>query len=459
MNRATRRQFLAATASAVGISALNRLGIAAAPARPNIIIIVADDLGYADLGCQGCRDIPTPNIDSIAANGLRCTAAYVSCPVCSPTRAGLLTGRYQQRFGHEFNPGPAQAASEQFGLPLTEVTLADRLKEVGYATGLVGKWHLGYKPQYHPLKRGFDEFYGFLGGAHAYLNNKAGDANPIYHGTTPLTESEYLTDALGRRAIAFVERHKNRPFYLHLTFNAVHLPQQATEKYLRRFENIPDPTRRKMAAQLSAMDDAIGGVIARLKEIGAYENTLIFFISDNGGPTPRNGSKNTPFSGTKGQVREGGIRVPFLLQWNNRLPIGKTYPNPLIALDIHATCLAAADWDGQIAPDKRLDGANLLPFLRGEQEGLPHDKLFWRFGPQSAVRDRRYKLERINGIEQLYDLDSDPGEKQDLLSHKPEVAKVLRDAWATWNAQLVEPLWKRPNRPGQRIRAARSRPA
>ncbi len=272
--------------------------LAAAERKPNIVVIVADDLGYADVGFQGCKDIPTPNIDALARAGVRCTNGYVSCPVCSPTRAGLITGRYQQRFGHEFNPGPTRT-DDSFGLPLSQVTLADRLKRAGYATGIVGKWHLGFVPKYQPQKRGFDEFFGFLGGAHSYLNMKADMNLPILRGTEPVTEQGYLTDAFAREATAFIERHKDEPFFLYLTFNAVHNPLETAEKYLKRFPSIDDPKRRKYAAMLSAMDDGIGQVLAKINELKLDDQTLVFFISDNGGPPGANSSRNDPLRGAK----------------------------------------------------------------------------------------------------------------------------------------------------------------
>ncbi|MBI4579863.1 MAG: sulfatase-like hydrolase/transferase, partial [Planctomycetes bacterium] len=327
-----------------------------AGARPNIVLIVADDLGYADLGCQGAKDIATPSIDSLAAGGVRFTNGYVSCPVCSPTRAGLLTGRYQQRFGHEFNPGPPARAEPHFGLPLTEKTIADDLKTAGYVTGMVGKWHLGYQPKFHPTKRGFDEFFGFPGGAHSYVDAKADPANLIYRGTTPVDEKEYLTDAFAREAAAFVARHAKERFFLYLPFNAVHSPLQAPDKYKERFASINDPKRQTMAAMLSAMDDAVGAVLKELRDRGIFENTLIFFISDNGGPTPGNASRNTPLSGFKAQVWEGGIRVPYLIQWPGRVPAGRVYEQPVIALDILPTAVAAAG--GSVPADRKLDGVN-----------------------------------------------------------------------------------------------------
>ncbi len=424
--------------------------------RPNFVIIVADDLGYADLGVQGCKDIPTPNIDSMAAAGVRFTNGYVSCPVCSPTRAGLQTGRYQQRFGHELNPGPPLSAEPNFGLPLSEVTLADRLKSAGYATGIVGKWHLGYQPKMHPLERGYDEFFGFLAGSHDYLECDDEKKGPILRGKTVVEEKEYLTEALARESAAFIERHKAGPFMLMLTFNAIHTPMQATDKYLERFEAIKDPLRKKTAAMLSAMDDAVGVVLKKLRDAELEEKTLIFFVSDNGGPTKANGSRNTPLRGFKSQVWEGGIRVPFLAQWKGRILAGKVYDKPVSALDIHPTCLAASGGKFEIPSDKALDGVDLLPFLIGTKPGMPHDALFWRYGTHSAVRKGDYKLVRINKEEGLYDLAADLSEAKNLIDEQPDIARELRELYKRWDAELIPPAWGRPGvvgktQPGQDV--------
>ncbi len=329
------RTILSWVALACGIVLSSSATLSAADARPNIVILVADDLGYADIGCHGGKEIPTPHIDSIAAAGVRCTSGYVSGPYCSPTRAGLLTGRYQQRFGHEFNPGPPTAENANFGLSLKETTLPQRLKEAGYATGMVGKWHLGHKDEFHPLSRGFQEFYGFLGGSHTYFNEQKKPNDPIMRGREAIAEPEYLTDAFQREAVAYIDRHQKEPFFLYMTFNAVHTPMDATDKYLARFSKIEDPKRRAYAAMLSAMDDAIGAIVGKLKATGIEDNTLVFFISDNGGPTAVNTGLNTPLSGVKAQTAEGGIRVPYLVQWKKKLPAGKIYDVADIAADPH----------------------------------------------------------------------------------------------------------------------------
>ncbi len=406
------------------------------PCRPNIVLILADDLGYADLGIHGCNDIPTPNIDALANGGVRCTNAYVSGPYCSPTRAGLLTGRYQQRFGHEFNPGPPSPQNAEFGLSLAEKTLADHLKSAGYATGMVGKWHLGSGAKFHPLERGFQEYYGFLGGNHSYI--KAGGS--ILRGREPVDEKEYLTDALAREATAFIDRHRQAPFFLYLTFNAVHTPMEATSKYLDRFASIADEKRRTYAAMLSAMDDAIGAVQKKLAADKLDDNTLIFFVSDNGGP-PVNSSSNGALRGHKTSTWEGGIRVPMFVQWKGHLPAGKVYDQPVIQLDFLPTALAAAGVE--VPSAAKLDGVNLLPYLDGQQTGAPHENLYWRFGQQMALRSGDWKLVKAVGAmqPQLYNLADDLSEKNDLTANEPQRVQAMQAMWDQWNAQLAKPTW------------------
>jgi len=420
------------------------------PQKPNVLLIVADDLGYGELGIQGNPEVPTPHIDSIAKNGARFTSGYVSGPYCSPTRAGLFTARYQQRFGHEFNGGPAQVAAVTFGLPLEEKTIGDRLKEGGYATGWFGKSHLGFAPEYHPLKRGFDEFYGFLGGAHSYTETDGS----ILRGTEPVNTIGYATDDFAREAVSFIEKHKAGPWFTYLPFNAVHGPLDAApEKYLSRFPNIQDPKRRQFAAALSALDDAVGSVLAKVRELGQEENTLIFFISDNGGPTAQTTSSNGPLRGFKGQTWEGGVRVPWLVQWKGHIPAGQVENRPVIQLDILPTALAAAGVG--IKPEWKLDGVNLLPYVTGQLKEAPHDTLYWRFGGQLAIRKGDWKLVKApaerGGIKPgekatvegaaLYNLADDIGESKDLASANPEKVKELAAAWNAWNSELVEPKW------------------
>ena len=421
--------------------------VTAAPRKPNIIVIVADDLGWADLGIQGCKDIPTPNIDSLAKNGARFTNGYVSCPVCSPTRAGLMTGRYQQRFGHELNPGPAAEASPEFGLPLDQTTLANRLKTRGYATGMVGKWHLGYRPEYHPMRRGFDEFFGFLGGAHRYDDALADQANPILKGTKPVDEKEYLTDAFAREALAFVDRRRNNPFFLYWTFNAVHAPMFNPEKYSKRFtDTIANPLRRTFAGMLTAMDEAVGRMLSKLREYKLENDTLLFFISDNGGPTPGNTSSNAPLRGTKATVWEGGIRVPYIVQWRGTIKPNTVIDHPVISLDIHPTAVAASGGETSAAG---LDGVDLLPLLTGKSKVAPHPVLYWRFGAQRAIRKGPWKLlKQANEEWQLYQLQSDISEQHNLASSMSEKREELEADYEAWDKQLQAPRWQ-----AQRARA------
>jgi arylsulfatase A-like enzyme len=341
--------------------------------KPNILVIVADDLGYGELTVQGyTREIPTPHVDSIAQNGVRFTSGYVSGPYCSPTRAGLLTGRYQVRFGHEFNPGVESANEPNVGLPVDEKSLADRLKPAGYRSAWI----------------------------------------------------------------------------------AVHSPMQGSEKYLARFPGITNPKRRNFAAMLSALDDAVGVVLAKLRETRQEENTLVFFVSDNGGPTPKTTSGNGPLSGFKSETWEGGIRVPWLMQWKGRIPAGKVDDHPVIQLDILPTALAVAGV--AVAPEWKIDGVNLVPYLTGEKSGPPHEALFWRFGEQIAVRKGDWKL--VKGVNesgfigaeravatavgaQLFNVTKDIGETLDLSAQEPARVKELAAEWETWNKSNIPAKW------------------
>ena len=405
---------------------------------PNIVIIFVDDLGYADLGCQGSADLKTPSIDSLAETGVRFTNGYVTAPVCSPSRAGLITGRYQQRFGHEFNPGSEQHASPEFGLPLSETTLAQLLKNRGYATGYIGKWHLGYQPEHHPQERGFDEFFGFLGGGHTYFPWLS-EHSSIMRGTEPVEENTYLTDAFTREAVTYIQNHHQHPFFLYLSYNAVHAPLQAILKYVNRFPGIEDTDRRKFAAMMAAVDDGVGAILENLRELDIEENTLIFLLSDNGGPTPETTSKNDPLRGFKGSVYEGGIRIPFLVHWKGHIPSGQIIDHPVSSLDILPTAISAAE--GSSYQDEAVDGADLLPLLSGETSEPPHETLFWRYGYRLAVRNQQWKLLYNHSVEpELYNLDTDIGETTNLVAEQPDIVDLLRTALQQWNEELIDPL-------------------
>lgn len=441
---------------------------AESPKKPNVLVIVADDLGYGELTVQGyTREIPTPNIDSIAQNGVRFTSGYVSGPYCSPTRAALLTGRYQQRLGHEFNPGPATSAGEQAGLAVSEKTIADRLKPAGYATAWIGKSHLGYEPQFHPLKRGFDYYFGFLGGAHGYLDADGQARDPIQRNGQPVPKIDYLTEELGREAATFIEKNQAQPWFTYLAFNAVHAPLEATDKYRARFAQITDPKRQSFAAMLSALDDAVGVVLAKLRETGQEENTLVFFISDNGGPTPSTTAGNGPLRGYKAQTWEGGVRVPWFVQWKGRIPAGKVDDRPVIQLDILPTALAAASVP--VSPEWKTDGVNLLPYITGEKSEPPHDALYWRFGQQIAIRKGDWKLVKAAGGgaatgaqnepattqgAQLYNLANDIGEKANLAEQEPAKLKELAAAWDEWNKANIPAKWSPKRGGGRRLNKA-----
>jgi arylsulfatase A-like enzyme len=425
--------------------------------RPNILVIVTDDMGYGDIGIHGSKDIPTPNIDALAKVGIRFSDAYVSGPYCSPTRAGLLTGRYPQRFGHEFNLDMSPDYSD-FGLPLSEPTMADHLKAAGYRTALVGKWHLGFGDKFHPMARGFDEFFGFLGHSHSYLDPESASCNPVLDGRKVVVETPYLTDAFADRAVAFIKRQKLHPFFLYLAFNAVHTPMQAADKYLARFAHIEDRQRRTYAAMLSAMDDGIGKTLAALRAEGLEENTLVIFFNDNGGPTMAgttiNGSSNAPLRGSKRQTWEGGIRVAFIIRWKGHLAEGKIDARPIIQLDVLPTALAAAGVQPQT--QWRFDGVNLLPFLTGKKSGRPHETLYWRLGEHMAIRKGDWKLVKtregplkeanpstFNDLSnaELYNLAEDIGETKNLAAAHPEKVRELAADWQRWNKKLAKPLW------------------
>ncbi|HLJ93514.1 MAG TPA: sulfatase-like hydrolase/transferase [Gemmataceae bacterium] len=428
----------------------------AKPTKPNILVILADDLGYGDIGIHGGKDVPTPNIDALAASGVRCTNSYVSAPYCSPSRAGFLTGRYQTRFGHEFNPHVGKEG--QLGLPLDQRTIADYLHGAGYATGLVGKWHQGFDRAHHPQSRGFDEYFGFLVGGHNYLLRKDAEAefgsayskNMIYRNREVQKLDGYTTDLFTDEALAFMDRHRDQPWFLYLAYNAVHTPLEVLAKYGDRVpKSITDRQRRGYLSLLIGLDDAVGRIMAHLRKTGREKDTLLFFFSDNGGSGRKpflayNTAINTPLRGDKGQTLEGGIRVPFFVAWPGKIPVGKTYDHPVIALDILPTACAVAG----AKVDADLDGVNLLQHLHGAGRTAPHEALYWRFGPQKAIRKGKWKLVDWRDFDtkqdsgwQLYDLEEDVGEKHNLATAEPQIVAELSAAWERWNQRNIAPLW------------------
>ena len=449
--------------------------------RPNILLIVADDLGYGEAGCYGGKDIPTPNIDSLAKQGVRFTNGYVTAPFCAASRAALMTGRWQTRFGFEFNPiGPANA-DPQVGLPKGERTLADLLRDQGYATSLVGKWHLGGTAAYHPQRRGFDEFFGFLHEGHFYLpppwegattwlrrkalpdgsqgrwtsadghtiwsthmngNEPDYDAdNPILRSSQPVEEKANLTDAFTREAKSFIHRHNAQPFFLYLAYNAVHSPLQGVDEDMQRFAHIKDVQRRIFATMLSRLDRSVGEVLGRVHDEGLDERTLVVFLSDNGGPTKELTSSNAPLRGGKGELWEGGIRIPFLMRWPGHVSAGRVVDAPVISLDISATANALLG-----SPAKNLDGTDLLPMLAGQRDTLPDRPLYWRVGGNAALRSGDWKIVRMGGkgvkpTWQLYHLSDDIAETRNLAEMEPERLKQMREQWEAMNKEMVLAKW------------------
>ncbi|MES2594848.1 MAG: sulfatase-like hydrolase/transferase [Verrucomicrobiota bacterium] len=423
-------------------------------AQPNILVIVADDLGYADIGAHGGKEVPTPHLDALAASGVRCTSGYVTAPYCSPSRAGFLTGKSQTRFGHEFNPHVGDEA--KLGLPLDQRTIANVLHDTGYATSLIGKWHQGFDAAHHPQSRGFDEFFGFLVGGHNYLLHK--DAEPefgsahshdmIYRGRELQKLDGYTTDLFTDEALAFMGRNAKKPWFLYLAYNAVHTPLEIAEKLKSRIPaSVTDESRRGYLSLLLGLDDSIGRLTAELK--AKHPDTLVFFFSDNGGSGRKpffayNTGINTPLRGDKGQTLEGGIRVPFFISWPGKLQAGKTYDHPVSTLDILPTSCAASG----AKPPAGLEGTDLLPHLKGENAQPPHDMLAWRFGPQKAIRRGQWKLVDVRDMEtktesgwQLYDLATDIGETQNLASSKTDLVADLTAAWNEWDLRNIPPQW------------------
>jgi arylsulfatase A-like enzyme len=441
------------TLTAVFISAETLL---AAERKPNVLIFLTDDVGWAEYGFQGAKDIPTPQIDSIASNGVRFTQGYVAATYCSPCRAGLMTGRYPTRFGHENNN-----VARQTGLSLDETTIADRLRALGYATCAIGKWHLGDKPAYRPTKRGFDEFYGTLANTPFYHPTMFVDSRVSEEVQKVDDPNFYTTDEYAKRAVDWLGRQKgDRPWFLYVPFNAQHAPLQAPQKYLDRFKNIKDETRRYFAAVMSATDDAVGKILGKVREMGQEENTLVFFLADNGGPTRQTTSRNTPLRGFKSTTWEGGTRVPFCMQWKGKVPAGKVYENPIIQLDILPTSLAAAGVEAN--PRWKLDGVNLLPYITGEKSERPHQTLYWKFNKQWAVRHGDWKLVAANGGNlqgELHNLADDISESNDVSSQHPDKVAELKALYDKWNAEQAPasaPMEK-PRKAQQRAKRLQNR--
>lgn len=404
--------------------------------KPNIIVVFTDDHGFADLSCQSVKDdLKTPNIDALANGGVRMASGYVTAPQCVPSRAGLLSGRYQNRFGVESNGMPLDGFNAQ-------QTIAERLKEAGYATGMTGKWHLGPGPEI--VTHGFDDVY--------YKNaNRPGWANFDLDGSdrTPGPENSklYHLDANSAAACAFIQRHHDEPFFFYCAYRAPHVPLDAPPKYLKRFPGEMPERRRQALAMISAIDDGVGQIMSTLRKHGLEEKTLIFLIGDNGAPLKIHkfdapgggpgwdGSLNDPLNGEKGMLAEGGIRVPFVTYWKDRIKAGQIYQHPVISLDVAATAVALAG----LPADPQLDGVDLVPYLSGENDNAPHETLYWRWIAQAALREGKWKYLRGGAREYLFDLDADCEEKHNLLKQRPEVAQRLQGKLAAWAEEQNPP--------------------
>ena len=411
---------------------------------PNILIILADDLGYGDISSfnQGTEAI-TPEMDKLVESGVRFTNAYVTSSICGPSRAALMTGQYPQRFGFEDNIGPFRQSAETVpGIPLDKKIMPEYLQDAGYVTGLIGKWHLGEEDtRMYPNYRGFDEFFGFLGGASGYSIGDNPQRNLLRDGIPVNEENEYLTDAFGREAVNFLENHKEDRFFLYLSFNAVHTPLKATTEYLSKFSHIADEDRRIALAMNYAMDVNIGKVMKTLNELGLEENTLVFFYSDNGGYPGHNYSDNTPFRGGKTEMWEGGIRIPFSMSWKGKINPGTTFNEPVCAFDILSTALS---FQNQLLSGlPTFDGVDLLPFIKGEKSGAPHPVLYWRQNKQWAMREGNWKLIKPKGQDEmeLYDLSVDKEEQNNVAGSNADRVSSMLSRHESWASELMEPQW------------------
>jgi len=404
---------------------------------PNVIVVVVDDAGYLDFGFMGSKDLDTPHIDQLAKDGVYFTDAHVSATVCAPSRAGLITGKYQQRFGFEANHTGDKHTGD-IGLSDDATTLADVFKENNYNTVAIGKWHLGETKTDQPKQRGFKDFYGFLSGGRSYFPIKNPPAtHALQHNGKRVIFDGYLTDVLGDYAVDYVQKNKDNPFFMYLAYNAVHTPMHAKEEDLIKYKDHP---RKELAAMTWSLDQNIGKLHNKLKELDLLDNTLIYFISDNGG-AHNNSSNNGELKGWKGNKFEGGHRVPFIVSWPAKIEKNQKFTGLTSSLDIFTTSIAAADI--KVSEDLSLDGVNLLPYLMNEKSGNPHKKLYWRKLEEAAARHGDYKLIRLkNHGSVLYNLSKDIGEMNNLADSDTLTLNNLSKGLSTWESKLIDPLWK-----------------
>ncbi len=435
----------------IGLAALLTQFVAVAQNKkqPNIILLFSDDAGYADFGFHGSKVMITPNLDKLAKEGVTFTEGYVSDPTCGPSRAGLLTGKYQQRFGFEENNVPGYMSKnsaqlgDEMGVPVEEKFMGDYMKKLGYSTAYFGKWHVGGADKYHPLRRGFDEFYGFRGGARSYFPYKKDPQehlNKLERNYVGFKEhAGYLTDKLGEDAVDFIERNKKNPFFALVAFNAVHTPMDATNADLAKFPTL-EGKRKTVAAMTLALDRACGKIMDKLKELGLDDNTIIVFTNDNGGPSDKNASVNTPLSGSKSNHLEGGIRVPFLMKWPKKIKKSTQFNQPVSTLDLIPTFYAAGG--GDVADLKDLDGVNILPYAKGKVDASPHEKLFWKKDVRAALRKGDWKLLRFpDRPAELYNIKEDIAEHNNLATKYPEKVKEMYKDIFEWESTLERPRW------------------
>ena len=405
--------------------------------KPNILIILADDAGYSDFGFMGSDEIKTPNLDKLASDGVTFNNAYVSASVCSPSRAGLLTGMYQQRFGHECNLD----SDVNNSFDPNQITIAEALKTKGYRTGLIGKWHLGDKKQNHPLNNGFDYFWGFISGARNYFYNPSEESRNsirnVVENNSPTKFDGYLTDVLGDKAVDFIEKNhqSNSPFFLFLSFNAPHTPMQAKKEVLEKFKDNP---RKVYASMMWSMDEAIGSVINELKENGQYNNTIIYFLSDNGATSSKSSSSPFPFKGWKGNQYEGGIKTPMIMTWKNKIKPNTQFNGFISSLDIFKTSLEVSNVDKSSM--KNADGKNIMISLNNKT--IENEDLFWRKDKMATVRSGNYKLIRLNDTSTvLYNIKKNYYEDLDLKTKESNIHDSLFKKLSNWEMSLIKPNW------------------
>jgi len=415
--------------------------------KPNIVVILTDDQGWADVGFNGATDIPTPNLDQLALEGVIFKNGYVSHPYCSPSRAGLLTGRYQARFGHDCNIPYEGEHDTSIGTPQSEKMISEALKEQGYRTSAIGKWHVGDHPNLQPPAQGFDEWFGFVGGSMNFWGIPTSPTTTIIRNDTkvPQEELSYLTDDFTNEAINFIAKENEDPFFLYLAYNAPHAPDHATEEYLEKTKHIEYGGRSVYAAMVNAIDAGVGRIDSTLIAKGMKENTIIAFLSDNGGRKEH--ADNRPYRGHKGMLFEGGIKVPFFMTWPAVLKGNLVYENPVISLDLFPTFLDATGTD--FSKEAQLDGTSLLPYLSKENESKPHEVLFWRSvgGFEYAVRKGKFKLYKsaYKSKTLLFDLEKDSYERNDISDQFPEVLTELQQAYLAWDDKNLEPGWVDPH--------------